>query len=198
MFSKYNFKVIRTLRRRLGMTMEQLAQKSGVTYPTVAAVETNKSLPSMKTLDALAGALQFSASNLLALAERRMVQIRRAEIAESPKKNQPGMEKLKVAYFDKGKMIRTTAAAGERIHVMELHEDCHEMAYVLNGELSLRVDDNNYLLREDDTILFDGVLDHEYDMITDCEFITVHIPKDLRSIKELLDSKSVDIIKEIK
>jgi transcriptional regulator with XRE-family HTH domain len=67
--SDYDFRVMRVLRRRLGLTLQGLASRSGLAYPTVESVETNKSLPSLKTLDALAGALQVSASDLIGLAE---------------------------------------------------------------------------------------------------------------------------------
>jgi DNA-binding XRE family transcriptional regulator len=190
MYSKYNFGVVRALRRRLNLTLEELAKKSGLTYPTVASIETNKTLPSMKTLDALGGALEISASNLLALAERRIVQIRKAQGVSTNHrvKNQTGIDKLKVAYYDKGKLIRVRAKAGEKVHVMELHEECHEMCYMLSGTAELRIEDHTYKLGPDDTVLFDGVLDHAYTMIESGEFITIHIPKDIRVIETLLDS----------
>ncbi len=200
MFNEYDFSVIRSLRRSIGWTMEELAEKSGVTYPTVAAVETNKSLPSMKTLDALAGALQFSASSLLSLAERRVVQIRKAEpmSIERTEKEQVGIGNLKVAHFDKGKLIRVKAKAGEKIHVMKLHEQCHELCYVLSGEVCLRVGDNSYNLLSDDTILFDGVIDHDYTMVETGEFVTIHIPKDIRIIEALLDSMESKVAKLVR
>ena len=188
MFSKYNFGVIRGLRKRRGLTLERLAFMAGVTYPTVASVETGKSLPSMKTLDAIAGVLELSASDLLGLAERRLVQVRRAQPVDGSKlkSRQTGLENLKVARFDKGKLIRVRAKSGEKVHVMELHEDCHEMCYVLSGSVSLRLEGEDYTLNQDDTILFDGVLDHAYSMIESGEFITVHIPKDIKTIEALL------------
>ncbi len=188
MFSKYNFGVIRGLRKRQGLTLERLAFMAGVTYPTVASVETGKSLPSMKTLDAIAGVLELSASDLLGLAERRLVQVRRAQPVDKSKSKfrQTGLENLKVARFDKGKLIRVRAKSGEKVHVMELHEDCHEMCYVISGSVSLRLEGEDYTLNQDDTILFDGVLDHAYSMIESGEFITVHIPKDIKTIEALL------------
>jgi len=186
MFSKYNFGVIRNLRRRLNMTMEQLAQKSGLTYPTVASIETQKTLPSLKTLDAIAGILQISTSDLLALAERKLVQMRKAHPQVRQIPAPPGLDKCKVAKFDKGKLIRVNARAGELIHVMELHEDCHEMCYVLKGKVILQIEDHSYDLSVDDTILFDGVLDHQYKVLEDAEFITVHIPKNVQIIEALL------------
>jgi len=189
MYSKYNFSVVRTLRHRLGLTLEELAKKSGLTYPTVASIETNKTLPSMKTLDALGAALQVSASNLLALAECRMVQIRHAEtLPNTTSKWQSGLDKVRVAVFDKGKLKRVQAQKGETICAIKLHEDCHEMCYVLSGTTELRITDNAYILRANDTILFDGMLDHSYTMIENCEFITVHIPKDIQVIEALLNN----------
>lgn len=189
MFAKYNFAVVRSLRRRIGLTLEQLAKRSGLTYPTVAAIETNKTLPAMRTLDALAGALQMSASGLLALAEKRVVQVRKAlpPDAHAPRPGR-GRDKLRLAQYDNGKLIRVRASSGETIHVPELHEQCHEMCYVLAGRVRLTVDDQDYELEADDTILFDGVLEHRYTMIETGEFITVHIPKDIRVIEALLDS----------
>ncbi len=190
MFSKYNFGVIRVLRRRLGMTMEQLAQKASLTYPTVAALETNKSLPSMKTLDSLAGILQLSASNLLQLAERRMVQIRKAKTITQigdPKKAE-GIDNCIMASFDKIKIIRIIAEKGKVVHYMELHDDCHELCYVLSGKVELTVQDETYQLETDQTVLFDGVLEHSYKMVEDGEVVAIHIPKDARIIEAMMDN----------
>jgi transcriptional regulator with XRE-family HTH domain len=122
---------MRVLRRRLNLTLHGLAERSGLTYPTVESIETNKTLPSLKTLDALAGALQISASDLISLAERRLVQRRKAEIEQrSYLKSDKGLENCRVARYDKGKLIRVTAEPGDHVHVMGLHEDVHEFCYV--------------------------------------------------------------------
>lgn len=190
--SAYDFRVIRVLRRRLSLTLQALAGRSGLTYPTVESVETNKTLPSLKTLDALAGALQVSTSALIGLAERRFVQRRKAK--EEPRtqivKGDKGLEKCRIARYDKGKLIRVLAEAGDHVHVMGLHENVHEFCYVLTGCVELRIEDKTYQLGEDDTILFDGLLDHSYTQIESGEYVTVHIPKDIRDIERLLEVKS--------
>jgi transcriptional regulator with XRE-family HTH domain len=188
MNSTYSFKVLRVLRRRLDLTLEELARVSGLAYATVEAVETNKTQPSLKTLDALAGALQISTSNLIGLAETRHVQRRKAqqEPIQSTGSFEPGLENCKVARYAHGKLIRVTAQAGDLVHVMGLHGDVHEFCYVLSGCVELRVDETTYELRQDDTILFDGVLDHAYRQIETGEYITAHIPKDIRNLEILL------------
>lgn len=191
MNSDYDFRIIRVLRRRLSLTLQGLAGRAGLTYPTVESVETNKTMPSLKTLDALAGALQISTSDLLGLAERRLVQRRRAqnEDRSHATRSDTGLERCRVARYDKGKLIRVTAEAGDHVHVMGLHEDIHEFCYVLSGCVDLRIEDKTYRLGADETILFDGLLDHSYTQIEPGEYVTVHIPKDIRIIEKLLEGK---------
>ena len=194
MNSRYDFRVLRALRKRFNLTMEQLAEITGLAYPTIASTETNKAMPSLKTLDALAGAFQISTSKLLSLTERLAIQRRKAEVAGKSNRvdAQTGLDNCKVAFFDKAKIIRVTAKTGEQVHVMELHEDCNEICYVLSGCVELRIEDKTHRLCEDEAILFDGVLDHAYTQIETGEYITVHIPKDIRVLESLLGSVSTN------
>jgi transcriptional regulator with XRE-family HTH domain len=185
---------MRVLRRRLNLTLHGLAERSGLTYPTVESIETNKNLPSLKTLDALAGALQISTSDLIGLAERRLVQRRKAEIEQrAGLKGDKGLENCTVARYDKGKLIRVAAEKGDYVHVMGLHEDVHEFCYVLSGCVELRIEDETYRLERDDTILFDGLLDHAYTQVEAGEYVTIHIPKDIRILERLLEGKAEDL-----
>lgn len=188
MNSKYDFTVIRVLRRKRSMTLNKLAQLSGLTYPTVETVETNKTMPSLKTLDSIAGALQMSTSSLVALAERRLVQRRRAQIGDSMAVRNPmqGLEKCMVAVYDKAKILRVRSEKGEKVHVMDLHEDCNEFCYILSGKVELRIADRLYRLGEDETIFFDGVLDHSYTAVEKAEYMTIHVPKDSKILESLL------------
>jgi transcriptional regulator with XRE-family HTH domain len=192
--SAYDFRILRVLRRRLGLTLHGLAGRAGLTYPTVESVETNKTMPSLRTLDALAGVLQISTSDLLGLAERRLVQRRKAqnEVRSHATRSDTGLERCRVARYDKGKLIRVTAAAGDHVHVMGLHEDIHEFCYVLSGSVDLRIEDKTYRLGQDETILFDGLLNHSYTQVEAGEYLTVDLPKDIRIIERLLEGKSED------
>jgi len=190
MNSRYDFRVMRVLRRRLGLTLQEVARRSGLTYPTVEALETNKTLPSLKTLDAVARTLQVLASDLVGLAERRLVQRRTAEPARGgrPRKPDVGVERCRIAYFDKGKIVRVAAEAGEKVHAVGLHENVHEFCYVLSGRVELTVEGKIYRLGRDDTILFDGFLDHSYAQIEAGEYLTVHIPKDVGVMEQLTET----------
>lgn len=183
----YNFRVIRLLRRRFNLTLEQLAERTGLTYATVAALETNKTSPSLKTLDAVANALEISTSRLLGLAENRLVQRRLALLEESiTEDDQLECQQCRIARYAQGKMIRISADVNDLVRSTRLHEDVFEMCYVLSGSVELTIEKQCYTLNENDTILFDGLLNHSYTQKIKGEYITVHIPKDDRSLADLL------------
>jgi transcriptional regulator with XRE-family HTH domain len=193
MNKNYDFGVLRSLRRRKKMTLEELAKISGLAYPTVAGIENNKTSPSLNSLDALARALEISTSDLVSLSENHEALTRQTETvhADTLRSLELGLESLLVAHFDKCKIFRATAKAENVIKSMELHEDCdcHEICYVLQGSLDIRVKSNIYKLNTNDVILFDGTIDHEYTVISDSEFLVIHIPQDTRIIEALLKPK---------
>ena len=200
MKKNYDFGVIRSLRRRKKLTLEELAKISGLTYPTVASIENNKTSPSLSTLDALASALDTSVGSLVGLAENHAVLTRQTRTvkAETLQKSELGLENLWVANFDKCKIFRAAAKAKNAIKSMELHEDCecHEICYVLQGSIEIKVKNNMYKLNPNDVILFDGTIDHDYTVMSDTEFLVIHIPKDIRIIDALLKSRYTIIPQE--
>lgn len=188
MNSNYNFRFARILRNSMGLTLKELAEKTGLTYTTIENIETNKAMPSLKTLDALAGGLQISTAELISLSENQIVQRRKAVYIEekiSEKKN-PGIKSCKVAAYKSTKVLRVSAEAGNIVHVPQLHENCNEICLVISGCVDLTVSGETYRLSPDDSILFDGVLDHTYQQIETGEYITIHISKDISEIKSLL------------
>ncbi len=194
MNSKYDFSIINTLRRRLNLTLQKLADNAGLTYPTVETIETNKKIPSLRTLDAIASALRITTSELVTLAERRLVQKRKAEPLENDKLKEAatGAEDFRLAIFDKAKILRVSANKGAEKHYPELHEDSHEFCYVLKGAINIEVEGQQYSLKSNEVLLFDGMLDHKYTVTEDSEFLAVHIPKDTHIIEALL-SKNKNI-----
>jgi len=197
MNSTYNFSVVRILRRNQGLTLNELAARSGITYATLENVETNKAAPSLKTLDSIAGGLGITTGKLITMSENQIVQRRKAEFVtdEYNEKTNPGAENCRIANFNNVKMFRVQAQKGDKVNVPQFHGNCNEMCYVYSGCIDLTVSGETYRLNPDDCILFDGVLDHTYEQIETGEYATVHIPKDVYSLKNLLvqaDEQEVD------
>lgn len=199
--SNYDFSIIRTLRRHLDLTLEKLAKRANLTYSTVASVETNKTFPSLKTLDAIAGVLEIAVGKLISLAEHNVVQTRQAESApaEVLQNSKLGLKDVKVTYFDECKIFRVSAKANQVINSMVLHENCHchGICYVLEGSVKIRVKDNYYKLNSNDATLFDGTFDHQYTAISDTEFLVIciyqEIPASLRHCLRVKDGATVEI-----
>lgn len=63
-------KNIKSHRNKLGLTQEELARKSGIHRSHLANIERQAVSPSLKTIEALAQALDVTASDLLRLNER--------------------------------------------------------------------------------------------------------------------------------
>ncbi|MCH7556835.1 MAG: hypothetical protein IIB56_05190 [Planctomycetes bacterium] len=62
---------------------------------------------------------------------------------------------------------------------------------LLRGPLEIRVESNNYKLNTNEVTLFDGTFDHGYTVISDAEFLVIHIPKDIRIIEALLKPRDL-------
>ena len=182
MSSKYDFSVLRTLRRKLNLTLEDLAEASGLSYPTIASIETNKTFPTLKTIDAIATVLKIPAGKLVSLAAHHVTQVRQTEPVHAQVLKDSGinLEKINVALFDGLKIFRAIAGSGQTINSMKLHEncDCHELCYCLGGSIEVVIEDNVYRVNANDVILFDGSFNHEYTAMSETEYLVIHIPKD--------------------
>ena len=193
MTMKYDFSILRKLRRKQNLTLEELAKASGLSYPTIASIETNKAFPSLKTIDAIAEVLEMPAGKIVSLAEHRTVQTRQAESvhAQVLKSSGINLENINVANFQELKIFRATVRNGEVVNSMKLHEncDCHELCYCLEGSIAIRVKDEVYQLDTNDVILFDGSFDHEYTAIGETEYLVVHVPQNTTFIEALLKHK---------
>jgi XRE family transcriptional regulator, regulator of sulfur utilization len=188
MHETYDFGVIRFLRKRNKLTLEDLARLSGLTYSTVALIEQSKSVPSLKTLSAIARVFKISTGSLISLAEHCKVQIQKAEPLQKNglKTSQVDIEEIELARFDDCRIFHIRGRADQVVKVMELHGECLELGICLQGVVCVTVEENPYNIKEKEVILFDGVLDHSYKIVENAEFITVHIPKNLHTIESLL------------
>ena len=192
MKTNYDFSILRTLRRKRKLTLEGLAASSGLSYPTVASIETNKAFPSLKSIDAIAGALGMPVGRLISLAEHRRARTLRTDPidADSLKDYGVNLRKINVANYDNLKIFRASVKAGSVVNSMRLHDDrgCYELCYCLSGSIEIRVENEIHKLSADAMILFDGALDHEYTALTEAEYIVMHMPKDVACVESLFES----------
>ncbi len=67
----YDFSILRELRKREGLSIAEFSENSGVSASVISKLERNQSVAELETIFRLARVLGLTASDLIALAEKR-------------------------------------------------------------------------------------------------------------------------------
>lgn len=169
MHEKFDFSVIRNLRKKWGLTMEELAKKTNLTRATIAKIEYGDGNPTIGTIEVLASVFQLTSSDLVRLAE-----ITKMEIAKT--KNFKRKDFLgKHIWFPNFEIYYIQAKAGVRKESdPEFHENTAEICLVLSGKLLLTVGGQSNELSTGMALRFKAFHDHHFDVIEDAEFLLIH------------------------
>jgi XRE family transcriptional regulator, regulator of sulfur utilization len=161
---------VRALREAMGLSLRDLAQRTGVSAPMLSQVERGETSPTLAVAARIAGGLELTLSQLLRLDEADGVSVvRRAE------RRGGGAERAGHTYE-----IATPPLPGQRAEVSEhvlapgastggpgdppMHEaGSRETAIVTSGRLRLVVGEKNYDLGDGDTVTFDADLPHHFE-----------------------------------
>jgi XRE family transcriptional regulator, regulator of sulfur utilization len=156
---------IRALRDGMGLSLRDLAERSGVSAPMLSQVERGETSPTLAIAERIAAGLDLSLSQLLRLDEDgHVVVVRRGE-GRSRSRRGHRVEEL------------TPPLPGQRadvsLHQLEpgaatagpgdppLHEPgSRETAIVLGGAVALVIDGEQHELTEGDSVTFDADLPH--------------------------------------
>ena len=152
---------VRDLRLRQGLTVQRLAEATGLSKGFISQVENNRTSPSLQSLHAIANALEVSVAYLVVeenqvphvvrAAQRPSVRVggntSRVEILSAqPKRN---MEVL-MAELPPG------VSAGHKCH----YHHGEEVVVCLEGRVRIVCGDHNFVLETGDSIHYDGRLPH--------------------------------------
>ncbi len=159
---------IRALREAMGLSLRDLAERSGVGAQTLSQVERGETSPTLASAAKIAAGLELTLSQLLRLDEGQHVALSRASGRRRYERGGHRFEEL------------TPPLPGQRadvsLHVLEpgattggrtdppMHEPgSRETAVVTAGTLALVVDGSRYELREGDSVTFDADLPHHFE-----------------------------------
>jgi transcriptional regulator with XRE-family HTH domain len=157
---------VRALREAMGLSLRDLAERSGVSAPMLSQVERGETSPTLATAGRIAAGLDLKLSQLLRLDERGHVVVTRASQRRVRDRRGHRTEEL------------TPPLPGQRadvsLHVLEpgastgragdppLHEPgARETAVVLAGRPALMIDDERHDLEPGDSVTFDADLPHQ-------------------------------------
>lgn len=157
---------LRRLRVKRGLSLEKLAEASGVSRSMLGQIELGQSTPTIKTLWRIAGALKLPFAALL------------SEGAKSGTRILPGAEAKTLTSQDGSFSSRALFPfeAERKVEFYELrlapkgveHADAHaagtkENLYVAQGALDLTVRDEQHRLSKGDAIVFEADAPHVYE-----------------------------------
>jgi XRE family transcriptional regulator, regulator of sulfur utilization len=159
---------IKALRDAMGLSLRDLAERSGVSAPMLSQVERGETSPTLAVAEKIAAGLELTLSQLLRLDEGQHVTVTRTGRRRRFERGGHRIEEL------------TPPLPGQRadvsLHVLEpgattggredppMHEPgSRETAFVLSGELALFVEGARHDLSSGDSVTFDADLPHHFE-----------------------------------
>jgi XRE family transcriptional regulator, regulator of sulfur utilization len=159
---------MRALREAMGLSLRDLAERSGVSAPMLSQVERGETSPTLAVAAKIAAGLELTLSQLLRLDEGSNVAVSRADSRRHSERGGHRFEEL------------TPPLPGQRadvsLHTLEpgattggredppMHEPgSRETAVVLSGTLALIVDGSRHELGAGDSVTFDADLPHHFE-----------------------------------
>ncbi len=171
---------VRALRDSMGLSLRDLAERSGVSAPMLSQVERGETSPTLAVATRIAAGLELSLSQLLRLDEAGHVAIVRRDEGRMRRRSGHAVQELTPPLpgqradvsrhrLDSG---ATTAGPGDP----PLHEPgSRETAVVLEGAVTLVIDGEDHALGTGDSVTFDADLAHRFENHGDraAEFLAV-------------------------
>jgi transcriptional regulator with XRE-family HTH domain len=150
---------IRAIRKRKKITIAQICEETGLSQGFLSQVETNKTSPSIATLENIAQALKVPLAYLLLKKEERMHIVRKDE----RKVTTSGSDRLRVAHLSSTKNMRTMlvelppgASTGEVPHA---HEG-EEVHLVIQGSIYARQGEDEAEFSQGDSFSWNACVPH--------------------------------------
>jgi XRE family transcriptional regulator, regulator of sulfur utilization len=159
---------IRVLREAMGLSLRDLAERSGVSAPMLSQVERGETSPTLVVAEKIAVGLDLTLSQLLRLDEGEHVWVSRAERRRRSSRGGHQVEELTPPLPGQRAdvslhSLKPGAATGGRQDPPMHEPGSRETAVVLGGTLALVVDGHRHELREGDAVTFDADLPHHFE-----------------------------------
>jgi transcriptional regulator with XRE-family HTH domain len=158
---------IRGLRRERELTLDLLAQRSGVSRAMISKLERGEKNPTLVVAAKVAEGLGVSLSQLVGVEERREVVVVPRERRTIMRDPETGFERqlLSPSFGGRGiEFIRNVVPEGSSSGEFPPHRrGVEECIVVENGRLRAVLGGEDYLLEEGDTLYFEADVPHRFD-----------------------------------
>lgn len=169
--NRYDFSILKFLRKQRGITLQELSKISGVSYAPLANLENNKIKPNLDTLDKICMALEIPTYNLLALAERKSVE--QLGWTEYDHAN------VEMRFYDFGEYTIYVGSMKKGAVLKETkgHRMYFETVFVHKGDVELTVQGRAHRLGAGQSLYFDSIFEHKYKARSDALVVIVQQKK---------------------
>jgi transcriptional regulator with XRE-family HTH domain len=170
----YDFSVLRGLRKRQELTIEEVSTRSGVSPAVISKLERNQTAAELETLFRIARVFGMNATDLIALAESRTAQCVKAT------KHVGGDFVFNEVLYGNVRLLFGGAPKGATVSRPEIHQDDYEVCWVLTGKVRITLPHERHELNAGEAIQFDAVLHHTYEALDNSQLIIAHLRKPKR------------------
>ena len=167
----YDFSAFRDLRKREGLTIGEVSQRSGISPAVISKLERNQSSAELETLFRLGRIFGVRAADLLSLAESRTSQ------RATARQHNSGQFAFQEITYSNVRLLYGEAAKGAHVSRPEIHQDDYEICWVLKGRVRFKLPHEQQSLGAGEAIQFDALLHHTYEALADCRLIILHLRK---------------------
>jgi transcriptional regulator with XRE-family HTH domain len=159
---------IKALREAMGLSLRDLAERSGVSAPMLSQVERGETSPTLAVAGRIATGLELSLSQLLRLDENGHVVVTRAAARRTRRHRGHSVEELSPPLpGQRADVSAHTLAPGAATGGPDdppMHEPgSRETAVILEGSIDLFIDGERHRLAADDSVTFDADLPHHFE-----------------------------------
>ncbi len=166
---RFDFSVIRNLRRKWGLSAEELAGRANLTRATVAKIEGGTGNPTIETIAALGNVFELSAGELI-----RMAELAQCETGRTKRLRSENIEGFHI-WFPNFEVYRIQARPGVRKESDPKHHDnTAEVCLVLSGKVRATVAGQSHELGPGMAVRFKALHEHYFDVLEEAEFLLIH------------------------
>ncbi len=161
---------IKLLRINQKRTLQEIADKSGLSKSMISKIENDKTIPSVASLVKIASSLGTSVSSLM---EQESLSKTIVTTQETAKKKLIKTEKgymifpYASEYHDKKMQPFLFVAQKGKVIPHQLSHEGEEFIYVLEGSMKMQVGNTKYILKSGDSLYFNAINKHGIMPITD-------------------------------
>lgn len=171
---KFDFTLLRELRKKQGLTLDDVSTQSGVSVAVISKLERNQTVAELDTLYKLSRTFGMSTTDLLSLAETHF-----AHQVEEGSHHSGNFRFRQIRYANLAALLGE-GVEGAKTSRPEIHSDDSEICWVLEGKLRLTLPHETYEMEEGQSIQFDAILEHAYEAVKPVKILILHLRKEKR------------------